>query len=230
METTVVFEEKVALEPKDLNKAAESPLDTIILDKLRNKLEGRCSSSGWVIPGSLKMISRSMCQHMAGQFTGGMISWVQVEGKVIYPTDGIVVRGMITKKNKMGLFVDYKNAIQIMVPRDLHLGDEGFDGLRIGDEVDVAIKKSKYQINDEYILSVGVYRGGSDAASEAVDGAEPVVVSEEQLAVEPVAELSGSETQLAEGPTAEEEIVIEEPVEELVESDEEPIIETEEAI
>jgi hypothetical protein len=153
-----------------------------------------------------------------------MISWVQVEGKVIYPTDGIVVRGMITKKNKMGLFVDYKNAIQIMVPRDLHLGDEGFDGLRIGDEVDVAIKKSKYQINDEYILSVGVYRGGSDAASEAV------VVSEEQLAVEPVAELSGSETQLAEGPTAEEEIVIEEPVEESVESDEEPIIETEEAI
>ena len=169
METRVVFEEKIALDPKDLNKVATKSIDTIVLEKLKNKLEGRCSSSGWVIPNTMKLLSRSMCQSMSGQFTGTMISWVQVEGTVIYPTDGMVVSGIVSKKNKMGLFVDYKNAIQIMVPRDLHLGDMSFDSIRIGDSVDVEIKKSKYQINDEYILSVGIYKGVTGAV-EGVEG------------------------------------------------------------
>jgi DNA-directed RNA polymerase subunit E'/Rpb7 len=178
METRVVFEEKIALDPKDLNKVATKSIDTIVLEKLKNKLEGRCSSSGWVIPNTMKLLSRSMCQSMSGQFTGTMISWVQVEGTVIYPTDGMVVSGIVSKKNKMGLFVDYKNAIQIMVPRDLHLGDMSFDSIRIGDSVDVEIKKSKYQINDEYILSVGIYKGVTGV--EGVEGVSDV----EAVAVE----------------------------------------------
>jgi DNA-directed RNA polymerase subunit E'/Rpb7 len=182
MDTVVVFEEKISLNAKDLNKAATLSVDEIVLEKLRAKLEGKCSSSGWVIPNSLKLLSRSMCQHMSGQFTGDMITWVQAEGSVIYPRDGDVVKGVVTKKNKMGLFVDYQNAMQIMVPRDLHIGNSEFDAVRIGDEIDVEIKKSKYQINDQFILSVGMYKGGSgaEAAPEELEALEEEEAPEEE--------------------------------------------------
>jgi DNA-directed RNA polymerase subunit E'/Rpb7 len=180
MDTLVVFEEKISLNAKDLNKAAKSSVDDIVLEKLRAKLEGKCSSSGWVIPNSLKLLSRSMCQHMSGQFTGDMITWVQAEGAVIYPRDGDVVKGTVTKKNKMGLFVDYQNAMQIMVPRDLHIGNSAFDAVRIGDEIAVEIKKSKYQINDPFILSVGMYK---DEAPEAAEEPEAEAEAEESLEV-----------------------------------------------
>jgi DNA-directed RNA polymerase subunit E'/Rpb7 len=192
METTVVFEEKISLGPKDLNKVANASIDQIILNKLREKLEGKCSSSGWVIPGTLKLISRSMCQGMPGQFTGAMISWVQLEGTVIFPTDGNVVTGTVTKKNKMGLFVDYKNAMQIIVPRDLHLGDMRFDAIRIGDEVTVEIKKSKYQINDAYILSVGVMKGEGEEP-EPEPETNPEVEVEEPEVEEPEVEVEEEE-------------------------------------
>ena len=217
MESNVIFEDKVALSPKDMMKAVNSSIDEIIMDKMKSKLEGKCSSSGWVVPDTLKLISRSMCQNMPGQFTGAMISWVQAEGKVIYPTDGMVVTGVVSKKNKMGMFVDYKNAMQIMVPRDLHLGNMRFDGIRIGDSVSVTIKKSKYQINDEYILSVGIL----EAAAEAVD----------EVAVEVVPELEETEEAAEAVPELEELEELEEAVEAVPELEEaEEAAETDEAV
>jgi hypothetical protein len=67
----------------------------------------------------------------------------------------------------MGMFVMYNDAIQIMVPRDLHLGDEEYDGVDVNDTVQVEIKKSRFQVNDPYILSVGVFKGYTEAGAEA---------------------------------------------------------------
>jgi len=62
------------------------------------------------------------------------------------------------------MFVNYKDAIHVILPRDLHIGNEEFDSLQIGEVVKVEIKKSRFQVNDEYILSVGVYLGKTIAA------------------------------------------------------------------
>jgi hypothetical protein len=65
----------------------------------------------------------------------------------------------VLKSNKMGIYAVYQNAIRIMVPRDLHLGDEDFDQLKVGDRIRVEIQKSRFQLRDPFIVSVGVYRG-----------------------------------------------------------------------
>ena len=78
---------------------------------------------------------------------------VNVKAKVIYPVDGIRVTGEVIRKNKMGLYVNYQNAIHIQVPRDLHLGNETFDNVQVGDNVQVELKRSKFAVNDLYILS-----------------------------------------------------------------------------
>lgn len=157
MESTVVFEEKVAVSPSDFNKMAKLSLNDLVLKKFAETREGRCSTHGWVVPGSLQIVSRSLAQIEGGRFTGDLVSWVQIEGKVIYPVDGVRLQGIVLKKNKMGLFVMYQDAIQIMVPRDLHIGNEEFDKVEIGDRVEIELKKSRFQVNDLHILSVGLF-------------------------------------------------------------------------
>ncbi len=81
---------------------------------------------------------------------------VQAQGKVFNPANGTHVRGTILKKNKMGLYLIYEEAIRILVPRDLHLGSDYFESLEPGTEIDVVIRKSRFQINDDFILSIAV--------------------------------------------------------------------------
>jgi len=157
METRVIFEEKVALAPNEFNRLRDISIDQILLNKFAANNEGRCSIHGWVVPGSLRIISRSMAQIEGGRFTGDLVTWIQVEGSIIYPVDGVRVTGLVLKKNKMGIFVIYKDAIQIMVPRDLHIGNEEFDGVHVGDQVEIEIKKSRFQVKDLNIISVGLF-------------------------------------------------------------------------
>ena len=59
MEQIAVFQDKVVISPIDLHSDVGS-FDEIILAKLKKQLEGKCSRHGFVIPGSLEMLSRSM--------------------------------------------------------------------------------------------------------------------------------------------------------------------------
>jgi hypothetical protein len=157
METTAFFEKKISLNAKDINRIKNSSIEDIILEKAKVLLEEKCSEHGFVIPGSLKLISRSMGYFEPARFTGDAVYYVKMEGKVIYPADGVRVSGEVIRKNKMGMYVVHRNAIRIQVPRDLHLGSEEYESVKIGDIVDVEIKRSRFQINDTYILASGMF-------------------------------------------------------------------------
>lgn len=180
METIALFEEKIPITPRDLSRGSVK-IEGLLSDKLSQKLEGRCSLHGYVIPGTMKLLSRSVGYIEKGRNTGDIVYHIQAEGNVIYPPDGTVLQGEILRKNKMGMFVNYKDAIHVILPRDLHIGNEEFDGLQIGEVVKVEIKKSRFQVNDEYILSVGVYLGKTIAApaASAVAVEDAVAESEE---------------------------------------------------
>ena len=157
MEHTVIFKEQVELSPRDMRGKIES-IDNIVRDKLQARLESRCSRHGYVIPGSIKILSRAMGILEKGRFTGSFIFHVNAEGNVLNPPDGVIIEGEVIRKNKMGMYISYHDAIRVIVPRDLHIGDDMFEGVEIGDMVLVEIKKSRFQVNDPYILSVGIFR------------------------------------------------------------------------
>jgi len=118
----------------------------------------------------LKLLSRSMGKSSSGRFVGDYIFYVQFQGNVINPPDGIVVEGEVISKNKMGVYCNYKNAIRIIIPRDLHIGNEQFDSILVGDSIKVEIKKTRFQVNDDNILSVGVFiekSSSKDAESQS---------------------------------------------------------------
>ena len=187
MEQLAIFEEKVILTPSDLRPEIES-FDDILLGKLKATLEGKCSKHGYVIPKSLELLSRSMGAAEKGHFTSDFLYYMKVQGKVYNPPDGLEVEGEVVRKNKMGLYVIIEDAIRIMVPRDLHIGNEDFDAIELGDRIRIEIKKSRFQVNDTHILSIGQYLAtvGSGSASALGAGGEVEVaeVEAEEQALE----------------------------------------------
>jgi DNA-directed RNA polymerase subunit E'/Rpb7 len=184
MESEAVFEQRVVLTPKELNAVEKTSINKLILSKLRDAIENKCSKHGFVLPGTLEILSRSLGRIENGRFTGAFIYQVQARGKVLVPVDGAIVRGTILKKNKMGIYVYYKNAFRIMVPRDFHLGDERYESLKIGDEIEVELKKSRFQINDNYIISVGMLRAAEATAAAMPENATELASTQEAPLVE----------------------------------------------
>lgn len=177
MEQLAIFEEKVILTPGDLRPEITS-FDEILLAKLKATLEGKCSKHGYVIPGSLELLSRSMGEAEKGHFTSDFLYYMKAQGKVYNPPDGLELEGEVIRKNKMGLYVIIEDAIRIMVPRDLHIGNEEFDSIELGDRIRIEVKKSRFQVNDTHILSIGQYLGtvrsgsGSASAEKGLDAEE----------------------------------------------------------
>lgn len=156
MEQLAVFEERVILTPADLRPEITS-FDDILLLKLKQKLEGRCSRHGFVVPGSVELLSRSLGYAEKGRFTSDFIYYMKAQGKVYNPPDGLEVEGSVVRKNKMGLYVIVNDAIRIMIPRDLHIGSPEFDEIEMGDVIKIQLKKSRFQVNDTHILSIGQF-------------------------------------------------------------------------
>jgi hypothetical protein len=210
MESTAFFEKKLSLTPSDFNKVKSLSVDVLLLQKAKDTMEKKCSEQGFILPGTIELLSRSMGYFEAARFTGDAIYYVKLQGTVIYPVDGIRVKGEVIRKNKMGLYVDYKQAIRIQVPRDLHIGMIEYENVKIGDIVDVELKRSKFAINDSYILASGIFHASVESGSEKQQEVAPPVaevVLPESAAEEPSDEEAEAEAEAE--PSEEEESEVE---------------------
>jgi len=216
MELDIQFETKVTLTAKDMGKDIEV-LDDILTKKIKEQYEGRCSRNGYVLPNSVQMISRSMGMVEKGRYTGDVLFYAEASAKVLQPPDGIVIEGTVIRQNRMGMYIDYQGAIRVMVPRDLHIGEVEFNDLvKVGDTVRVEIKKSRYQVNDTSILSVGIFKGkvktGTEDAEEKKEEFTEADVddAEDDAAEAEAAAIASAEEEEDVEPSAEEEDIEEE--------------------
>jgi DNA-directed RNA polymerase subunit E'/Rpb7 len=199
MQHTAIFQEQIALTPKDLRSQIDS-IDAVLLKKIQGRLEGRCSRHGYVLNGTVKILSRSMGVLEKGRFTGSILFYVQAEGTVLNPPDGAVLEGRVIRKNKMGMYVDFEDAIRVIVPRDLHIGNMDYEAVELGETVSVEIKKSRFQVNDPYILSVGLFQKSVKKVPKPAEGAAPAAAPPPlQFASGPEAEEGGEGEEGEEG-------------------------------
>ena len=196
MEQDAIFEEKVSLSPKDMNTEILS-FDDLLLRKMRKQIEGKCTKHGFLIPGSLTMLSRSYGYMEKGTFTADSMYYIKAQGRVYNPPNGTVVEGVVMRKSKAGLYIIIEQAVHVMVVRDLHIGNKEFDSVELGDTIRVEIKKSRFQINDPHILSIGQFLSiitpAAVAVAEAVEEAGAEAVGEEDAAEEAEEEAEAEE-------------------------------------
>jgi DNA-directed RNA polymerase subunit E'/Rpb7 len=181
MESEAFFEQRVSLTAQDQNQIGKITeqgdkitVDKVLLDKVKHELESKCSKHGFVIKDSIEILARSLGRVENGRFTGAFVYNVQAKGRVLTPVDGYVVEGTVLKKNKMGMYVFHRDAFRIMVPRDLHLNRQDYEDVQVGETVKVELKKSRFQMKDPFIVSVGILKSPDAAVGEAQMAAEKV--------------------------------------------------------
>ena len=158
MYKSVFLEERISLNPSDITKKEVShDLNALIVERLRKRIESRCIASGYVKPHSLDMLHRSMGTAENGRFTGNYIFYVKLRCKVFHPETDTPVECKVVKVNKMGGYVVFDEAMRVLLPRDLHIGNVDFDSLNPDDTVSIRILRSRFQTNDPFISAVGLF-------------------------------------------------------------------------
>lgn len=188
---SVFMDQRVTVTPAEFREAA-ADLDAHLVRKLRKKLEGQCCAHGYVRPGSTQIMARSMGQAEHSRFTGDFIFHCKVRVACFLPYADQVVDGRVLKNNKLGIYaliVDegrMREAIRILLPRDLHVGNAEFDGLEAGQGIRIRILRSRFQVNDAFIQAVGTYEGlapEADAVNETKATTEKVEPTEKTAAI-----------------------------------------------
>lgn len=156
--TPVIFEEKVAIKASELHL----DIDELILNKVKQKIEGICISNGYVHPGSTEILERSMGEAEHGKFTAEFLYFCKVQCKCFIPFANQIVTCKIIAMNKSGAYAlivgseGTLEAARIFCPRDYHLGSDIFDQLTVGTTLNIRLVKSRFQANDPFISVIGV--------------------------------------------------------------------------
>ena len=176
--STVYLDERVSLSPAEINKlTAADDINAALTTKLKTKYEGRCTTNGFIRPGSVGIMGRSFGRAANGDFTGHWLYDCKMTASVLYPVAGAEFQVEVIKVNKMGAYAHFDEAIRILLPRDTHVGNKDFDEIREGDKVFVRLDRSRFQMNDTYIMAVGTLLKEPSVPKAPV----PVVEAEEAV-------------------------------------------------
>jgi len=198
MYKSVFLEERISVNPSDITKREVAhDVDSLIVERLRKKIESRCIASGYVKPSSLELLHRSMGTAENGRFTGNYIFYVKLRCKVFHPETDTPIECKVIKVNKMGAYAVFDEAMRVLLPRDLHIGNVEFDGLSPDDTITLQILRSRFQTNDPFISAVGMFisrsKKGKAPAAEKAKVPEPEAEEEQEGEIfEPVVEVKAA--------------------------------------
>ena len=157
----IKFKTSIQLNPSELDEHFEEHL----IEKLQVQYEGVCSRYGFIRPGSIKIVERSMGQLMKPHFNGHIRFEMSVIAEVCNPTEGMIVTAMVKNKNQLGILAesfihveDKKHPVlDIIIPKKTAgiSSEIGLDTLEIGDTIYVEILGKRYQLNDKKISIIG---------------------------------------------------------------------------
>jgi hypothetical protein len=157
---TIYIDEQVALTPTDLNVVGSpEEIRHLLQQKLRDRHEGLCNATGYIQRGSLILLTKSMGIFEHGRYTGNVLYHCRASCKIYIPVANTVLHVKITMLNKAGAYgvlatEGEEQAMQIQIPRDLHIGDLRFDAIEIGQVISVELLISRFQTKDPYIQAV----------------------------------------------------------------------------
>ena len=135
---------------------------SMIQEQLKKDLEGIFIKEGYVIPNSLKVIDMSAGTVISESLSGELNYNVLIEVDIHRPKSGDILKGKIKDKNKFGLHI-------IIEPLDIILGyvhHKNQDDLKekeIGDEIEIVIATSKFQIGDKRQRVVAIWKEDENA-------------------------------------------------------------------
>jgi DNA-directed RNA polymerase subunit E'/Rpb7 len=157
----IKFKTQIYLKPKELDERFEEH----ILYKLQQQYEGLCSRHGFIKPGSIQIIERTLGQLVKAHFNGHVRFELTVMAEVCNPIEGMVVSATVKNKNQMGILAEsvvhienqWIPVLDIIIPkRTAGISSEiPLDNLMVGDMIQVEVLGKRYNLNDKKISIIG---------------------------------------------------------------------------
>jgi DNA-directed RNA polymerase subunit E'/Rpb7 len=127
-----------------------------ILNILKTEFEGKCSNEGYIQKNSINII-----EHSIGIANENHIIYdATFEASVCYPVEDQIINcriDNITKAGVKAVLSETDNPIVVFAARDLHLDNDEFNSLTIGDQINVSIIGTRFEIYDQYISAIAKF-------------------------------------------------------------------------
>lgn len=133
------------------SKFLQRNMQASILAQLKMKFEGRCSSEGFIQRNSITIINYSLGR--TNYIKGGVDYDVQFQADVCMPHSGQKFRAPVTVRSRIGIHCETP-PIKVLIPRDLHIGNEEFESIKVGDEIEFEVAGSRFKQQDLDIVVV----------------------------------------------------------------------------
>lgn len=160
------------------SKFLQKNMQASILAQLKMSYEGRCSAEGFIQRNSVTIVNYSLGR--SNYIKGGVDYDVIFQADVCFPHAGQIFKAPVTVRSKVGIHADTP-PIQVLIPRDLHIGNTDFDEIKVGDEVEFEVIGAQFKQQDRDIVVVArLLSKGVQKEEEAPK--EDVVVAPEEPA------------------------------------------------
>jgi DNA-directed RNA polymerase subunit E'/Rpb7 len=126
-----------------------------LVTQLRMNLEGHCSSEGFIQSQSITILKYSIGRS---NYTKGGIDYeVTFQADICFPHSGQVFKATTDMKSKIGIHA-LLPPLKILIPRDLHIGNQDFETLEIGKEIEFEVVNAVFKQMDKDIIVIGRLR------------------------------------------------------------------------
>jgi hypothetical protein len=118
-------------------------------------MEGRCSSEGYVQPESITVLKYSLGRT---SYTKGGVDYdVTFQADVCLPHPGQIFKATANLRTKIGIHAE-STPLKILIPRDLHIGNQEFETVEVGQEFEFEVIGPQFKQQDKVIIVVGRLR------------------------------------------------------------------------
>ena len=143
---------RVSIMPNEMNNNINENLKM----KIKANVEGKCIREGYVRPGSVEIVKKSMGGMMMNHFNGNILYNVTYNCDICDPKEGMIIECTVFNINKMGI-VAYgaNNALNILAARQHHMEDENFSSIQENDTIHVKVIGVRKEYQDSQISIIG---------------------------------------------------------------------------
>ena len=148
------------------SKFIQRNIQASLLAQLKMQYQGRCSAEGYINKDSLTIVNYSLGR--VDYIKGGVNYDVIIQADVCLPHPGQKLKAPVTLRSKIGVHAE-TGPIKVLIPRDLHIGNEQFDSISAEEEVEFEVVGSQFKQGDEYIIIVGKLIGSKEAPEVQIE-------------------------------------------------------------
>jgi DNA-directed RNA polymerase subunit E'/Rpb7 len=145
----------------------KTDIDNLIKQKLKEKIECKCSENGYILKDSIIIIKRSLGKIQTFNQKSIITFIITYKAKVISPIKGLSLDVYINNINKMGVIAFIKLGIKenetfddspliIILPKEyFNENTQSFEDLKINQKINITVVGSRIKYNSDKIQVVG---------------------------------------------------------------------------